>query len=90
MLANDLRGHALAQIGQYRAGIALLEQAKLSSERLGFGMNAYAIECSIVSYLSESVARSEALERIERLTPNGPRCHPAIAVASPTPEATLT
>jgi hypothetical protein len=73
MLANDLRGHALAQIGQYRAGIALLEQAKLSSERLGFGMNAYAIECSIVSYLSESVARSEALERIEGLL--GRRSH---------------
>lgn len=67
MLANDLRGHALAQLGQYRAGIGLLEQARLSSERLGFGMNAYAVECSIAIYLAESVARPEALQRIEAL-----------------------
>jgi len=73
MLANDLRGHALAQIGQYRAGIGLLEQAKSSSERLGFGMNAYAVECSIASYVAESVARPEALERIEALL--GRRAH---------------
>jgi hypothetical protein len=67
MLANDLRGHALAQVGQYRAGISLLEQAKLHSERLGFGMNAYAIECSIANYTAEFVARPEALQRIETL-----------------------
>ena len=67
MLANDLRGHALAQLGQFRAGIGLLEQAKKSSERLAFGMNAYAIECSIANYVAESVARPEALERIEGL-----------------------
>jgi IclR helix-turn-helix domain len=67
MLANDLRGHALAQIGQYRAGISLLEQAKVHAERLDFGMNAYAIDCSIVNYTAEFVARSEALERIQAL-----------------------
>ncbi|MBX3210087.1 MAG: hypothetical protein KF764_33965 [Labilithrix sp.] len=67
MLANDLRGHALAQVGQYRAGIALLEQAKLHSERLDFGMNAYAIECSIANYTAEFVARPEALHRVQAL-----------------------
>lgn len=73
MLANDLRGHALAQLGQYRAGIALLERAKLHSERLGFGMNAYAIECSIANYTAEFVARPEALHRIQALL--GRRSH---------------
>ncbi|MBX3258363.1 MAG: hypothetical protein KIS78_02245 [Labilithrix sp.] len=67
MLANDLRGHALAQVGQYRAGIALLEQAKLHSERLDFGMNTYAIECSIANYTAEFVARPEALHRVQAL-----------------------
>ncbi len=73
MLANDLRGHALAQLGQYRAGISLLEQAKLHSERLGFGMNAYAIECSIANYTAEFVARPEAIHRIQALL--GRRSH---------------
>lgn len=67
MLANDLRGHAFVQLGHYRAGVALLEQAKVHSERLGFGMNAYAIECSIADYGAEFVARPEALLRIEAL-----------------------
>lgn len=73
MLANDLRGHALAQLGQFRAGIGLLQQAKLSSEQLGFGMNAYAIECSIAIYLADSVAGSEVLPRVESLL--GRRAH---------------
>jgi hypothetical protein len=73
MLANDLRGHALAQVGQYRAAISLLDQAKVHSERLGFGMNAYAIECSIANYTAEHVARPEALHRIESLL--GRRSH---------------
>ncbi len=73
MLANDLRGHALAQLGQFRAGIGLLQQAKLSSEQLGFGMNAYAIESSIVIYLADSVAGSEVLPRVEGLL--GRRAH---------------
>lgn len=67
MLATDLRGHALAQVGQFRAAVALLEQAKLHSERVGFGMNAYAIECSIANYDAKHVARPTALARIEAL-----------------------
>ncbi|MCA9586444.1 MAG: helix-turn-helix domain-containing protein [Myxococcales bacterium] len=67
MLANDLRGHALAQLGQYRAAESLLEQARRHSQRLGFGMNAYAIECSIANYGAEFIAGPEALERIQTL-----------------------
>ncbi len=67
MLANDLRGHALAQLGHYRAATTLLERAKVHSERLEFGMNAYAIECSIANYAGEHIARASALENIEAL-----------------------
>lgn len=67
MLATDLRGHALAQVGQFRAAIALLEQAKVHSERVGFGMNAYAIECSIANYDAKHLARPAVLARIEAL-----------------------
>lgn len=67
MLATDLRGHALAQLGQYHAAIHLLEQAKHHSERLGFGMNAHAIEVSMATYMAEFVARPEALQRIQGL-----------------------
>jgi hypothetical protein len=67
MLANDLRGHALARIGHYRAGINLLEQARKISERLGFGMNAYAFECSIASYTADSVSHARVLDLLEEL-----------------------
>ena len=67
MLATDLRGHALAQVGQFRAAVALLEQARGHSERVGFGMNAYAIACSIANYGAKHMARDDALARIDAL-----------------------
>lgn len=67
MLANDLRGHALTQLGQFHAGTALLEHAKLYAERLGFGMNAYAIACSIAVYQSKFKVGSEVLGELESL-----------------------
>lgn len=73
MLATDLRGHALVQVGQLRAGIALLEQAKTHATYLGFELNAYAIEVSIANYAAKFTAGDEAVERIEGLL--GRRSH---------------
>lgn len=67
MLSTDLRGHALVQLGQYQAGIALLEQAKSHAERLGLGMNAHAIECSMVVYKAKFKVGPDALRDIESL-----------------------
>lgn len=65
MLSTDLRGHALVQLGQFQAGVALLEQAKSHAERLGFGMNAHAIECSIVVYQAKFKTGPDALRDLE-------------------------
>ncbi len=67
MLSTDLRGHALVQIGQFQAGTALLEQAKSYAERLGFGMNAHAVECSLVIYQAKFRAGPDALRDLESL-----------------------
>ena len=67
MLSTDLRGHALLQIGQFQAGTALLEQAKSYAERLGFGMNAHAVECSLVIYQAKFKAGPDALRDLESL-----------------------
>lgn len=67
MLSTDLRGHSLVQLGQYQAGRALLSQAKSFAERLGFGMNAHAIECSIVIYQATFKTGPEAISDIESL-----------------------
>ena len=73
MLATDLRGHALVQVGAFRSGISLLEQAKRHAKELGFDKNAYAIDCSIASYSASFVAQPSALQRIEHLV--GKRAH---------------
>lgn len=67
MLSTDLRGHALVQIGQFQAGIALLEQAKGHAERLGFGMNAFAIACSMVVYHAKFKVGPEAIRDLEAM-----------------------
>jgi hypothetical protein len=61
MLSTDLRGHALVQLGHYHAGTALLEQAKSHAERLGFDLNAHAIECSLAVYAAEFKIGPEAV-----------------------------
>jgi Winged helix DNA-binding domain len=71
LLATDLRGHALVQIGQVRAGLVLLEQARDLARSLGFLGNAGAIECALATYrarfgvvpLGRAVADLEALTR---------------------------
>ncbi len=71
MLSTDLRGHALVQLGQYQAGMALLEQAKGQSERLGLGMNAHAIACSMVVYQAKFKVGPDALRDLEALIARG-------------------
>lgn len=67
MLATDLRGHALVQLGRYQAGRALLEQAQGFAERLGFGMNAYAIACSMAIYKAKLKISPDAIAELEAL-----------------------
>jgi DNA-binding winged helix-turn-helix (wHTH) protein len=67
MLSTDLRGHALVQIGRLRAGVDLLEQAKSHAEHLGFGLNAYAVACSIATYTPKFMAGDEVIHQIEEL-----------------------
>lgn len=67
MLSTDLRGHALVQVGQFYAGTALLEQAKGLATRLGFGMNAFAVECSVAIYTAKFKIGGDALAGLEAL-----------------------
>ncbi len=67
MLGTDLRGHALAQLGQLQRGIALLEQANRQAQRLGLTNNAFAVDTSIATYTTRFVPSIDALDRIEEL-----------------------
>lgn len=75
MIATDLRGHALVQLGQLEAGTAILAQALGHAERLGLGDNAFAIEVSIVAYRARFKVGPEALADLEALL--GHRAHDA-------------
>lgn len=67
MLATDMRGHSLIQLGQRQRGIALLEQANQQARRLGLTNNEYAVETSIATYVTRFVPHAESLERVEAL-----------------------
>jgi hypothetical protein len=67
LLATDLRGHALVQLGHGRAGLDLLEQAKNHATQLGLGMNAFAIECSSATYSLKFSAEPQAVQQLEGL-----------------------
>ena len=67
MLATDMRGHSLVQMGQLQRGIAMLEQADRQARRLGLGNNSFALETSIATYSTRFDPRPEALERVEAL-----------------------
>jgi hypothetical protein len=67
MLATDMRGHSLVQMGQLQRGIALLEQANKQARRLGLTNNAYAVDTSIATYVTRFVPHAEACERVEAL-----------------------
>jgi len=60
MLANDLRGHALAQGGDSALGGAVLLQARDQARRLGYVANAHAIELAITLYRARDAAPREA------------------------------
>ncbi|MES1187345.1 MAG: helix-turn-helix domain-containing protein [Myxococcales bacterium] len=67
LLATDLRGHALVQLGHGRGGLELLAQAKNHAVQLGLGMNAFAIDCSAVTYSLKFSAEPQALRQLESL-----------------------
>lgn len=67
MLATDMRGHSLVQMGQLQRGIATLEQANKHAVRLGLANNAFAVDTSIATYVTRFVPHAEALERVEAL-----------------------
>jgi len=67
MLATDMRGHSLVQMGQLQRGIAMLEQANKQARRLGLTNNAYAVDTSIATYVTRFVPHNEALDRVEAL-----------------------
>jgi hypothetical protein len=67
LLATDLRGHALVQLGHPRAGLELLEQAKTHARQLGLDMNAFAIECSVATYSLKFGAEPQLLQQLEGL-----------------------
>lgn len=67
MLATDMRGHSLVQIGQLQRGIAMLEQAGKQARRLGLTNNEFAVETSIATYVTKFDPRPTAFERVEAL-----------------------
>jgi hypothetical protein len=50
LLATDLRGHALAQLGQVRNGLSLLETARTLAASLELYGNVSALDCAIAIY----------------------------------------
>jgi hypothetical protein len=70
LLASDLRGHALVQIGQVRAGLTLLERARDLARAMELSGNVGAIECSIAIYRARFgvVPLGRAIEELEALT----------------------
>ncbi|AKV03578.1 hypothetical protein AKJ09_10241 [Labilithrix luteola] len=57
LLATDLRGHALVQLGDVHAGLALLDRASTLATTLGLDGNAGAIACATAIYAARFGAR---------------------------------
>jgi hypothetical protein len=74
LLATDLRGHALVQIGCVRAGLALLEQARELSRSLGLSGNAGAIACAVATYRARfgAVPLGRAIDELTALARSTP------------------
>lgn len=62
LLANDLRGHALAQVGRVNDGLTVLGHARAQAERLGYAGNAAVIDISIALHRSRIAVPDEAAE----------------------------
>lgn len=67
MIATDMRGHALVQLGQLQRGISILEHAKQQALRLGLTNNEFAVDTSIAAYVTRFDPRPEALARVDEL-----------------------
>lgn len=61
MLANDLRGHALAAVGSVAEGIEVLALARDQAARLGYHENARVIATSIALHRASAAEPGEAL-----------------------------
>lgn len=73
LLATDLRGHALVQLGVPESGLQLLAQAHGLATTLGLDANAGAIACASEVYAARVGERplAEALARLEALASRG-------------------
>jgi DNA-binding winged helix-turn-helix (wHTH) protein len=69
LLATDLRGHALVQIGEVAAGLLLLEQAQALAASLGLDKQVGVLASSLAIHRSRSgaVAAGEAIAALEAL-----------------------
>lgn len=69
LLATDLRGHALVQLGEVHAGLALLDRASTLATTLGLDGNAGAIACATAIYAARFGARpiAESIESLRAL-----------------------
>lgn len=67
MLATDLRGHALIQLGRLERGTAVLSQNRQQANKLGLTQNVFAIDCAIATYAAAFRPTTESLARLDVL-----------------------
>lgn len=61
VLAQDLLGHSLTQVGQIQSGLAQLREARTQAETIGHGAFVSAIEISYLLYEAEFGFRSDTI-----------------------------
>lgn len=67
VLANDLRGHALALSGRVSEGVAVLGHARAQAVRLGYGANAHVIEISVTLHRSRVASPARAVAMLQEV-----------------------
>lgn len=65
MLANDLRGHALAAVRSVAEGVEALALAREQAERLGYDENARVIATSVALHRASAAPAAEALALLD-------------------------
>jgi tetratricopeptide (TPR) repeat protein len=68
LLSNDLRGHALTELGRLNEGLSVLEHARSQAERLGYTSNAHVIAISIALHRSRMAAPADAENILTKAT----------------------
>ncbi len=70
LLATDLRGHALVQLGQVQNGLSVLETARTFAESLSFAGNTAALDCALAIYRARfgALPPPRAIEALGALT----------------------